>query len=238
MNKTTIIILAAGKGTRMQSELPKVLHTINDKPMIKHVLNVAKNLNPENIIIVVGYKKEMIIESLKGNDVIFVEQRNQNGTADAIKECIPTLENFQGDVLILSGDVPLIKKKTLESFINLHNSKKSLASLISSELIDPTGYGRIIKNNNNQLIKIIEHKDATDKQKEINEINSGIYIFNSKILNEKINLINNDNKQKEYYLTDIFNYIDESNTSIYKIKNHYEISGINNIEQLENLNNF
>ena len=237
MNNTIIIILGAGKGARMQSELPKVLHKINNKPMIEHVVDVAKNLNPEKIIVVVGYKKELVIESLKENEIIFVEQKNQNGTADAIKECIPAIKNSCGDILILSGDVPLIRTSTLESFINLHNNKKALGSLISAELPDATGYGRIIKNNKGQLIKIIEHKDATNQQKEINEINSGIYIINSKVLNQKISLIDNDNKQQEYYLTDIFNFIDENDTSIYKIKNYHEVSGINNIDQLENLNN-
>tara|TARA_Y100001970_G_scaffold53533_1_gene67786 strand:- start:1496 stop:2257 length:762 start_codon:yes stop_codon:yes gene_type:complete len=237
MNKkdTIIIILAAGKGTRMNSDLPKVLHLLNDKPLLGHVIDTSNKINPKDIIVVVGYKKEMIIEKFKSKNISIIEQKGQKGTADAIKYCLPKIKNFDGNILILSGDVPLIKFETLKEFINIHHSNNSSASLISAKLKDPTGYGRIIKNNTNQLKKIVEHKDATSKQKEINEINSGIYIFNSNILSEKIPLINNNNAQKEYYLTDIFNFINENNTAIYEIKDYNEIAGINTIEQLQQL---
>ena len=178
MNKkdTIIIILAAGKGTRMNSDLPKVLHLLNDKPLLGHVIDTSNKINPKDIIVVVGYKKEMIIEKFKSKNISIIEQKGQKGTADAIKYCLPKIKNFDGNILILSGDVPLIKFETLKEFINIHHSNNSSASLISAKLKDPTGYGRIIKNNTNQLKKIVEHKDATSKQKEINEINSGIYI--------------------------------------------------------------
>ena len=118
-------------------------------------------------------------EKFQSKNVIFFEQKKQKGTADAIKYCLPELETFNGNVLILSGDVPLIKPETLMQLIDTHESNNALASLISADLIDPSGYGRIIKNEKNQLIKIVEHKDASEKEKKINEINSGIYIFNS-----------------------------------------------------------
>jgi UDP-N-acetylglucosamine diphosphorylase/glucosamine-1-phosphate N-acetyltransferase len=238
MNKkqdTIIIILAAGKGTRMNSDLPKVLHLLNDKTLLDHVIDTSNKINPKDIIVVVGYKKEMIIENLKTQNITIVEQKSQKGTADAIKYCLPKIKKFNGNILILSGDVPMIKFETLKQLINTHNSNNSLASLISAKLNDPTGYGRIIKNHTNQLIKIIEHKDATDEEREINEINSGIYIFNSNILIESIPLINNNNVQKEYYLTDIFNFINEDDTAIHEIKDYNEIAGINTIEQLEEL---
>ena len=238
MNKekdTIIIILAAGKGTRMNSDLPKVLHLLNDKTLLDHVIDTSNKINPKDIIVVVGYKKEMIIENLKTQNITIVEQKTQKGTADAIKYCLPKIKKFNGNILILSGDVPMIKFETLKQLINTHNSNNSLASLISAKLNDPAGYGRIMKNHNNQLIKIIEHKDATNEERKVNEINSGIYIFNSNILMESIPLINNNNVQKEYYLTDIFNFINEDDTAIYEIEDYNEIAGINTIEQLEEL---
>ena len=227
-----VIILAAGKGTRMNSDMPKVLHTLKNKSLLEHVIDAARSLEPQQIIVVVGYKKNLVIEKFKSEDLTFVEQKTQKGTADAIKYCLPETKCFNGNVLILSGDVPLIKPETLKEFIKTHDLNNANASLISAEIDDPTGYGRIIKNNKNQLIKIVEHKDASDKQKELKEINSGIYIFDSQTLNQTIPLIDNKNAQSEYYLTDIFNFIDEKNTSIFKVKNNIEISGINTIVQL------
>jgi len=233
-----IIILAAGQGTRMNSNLPKVLHLLKNKPLLSHVINASKKLSPFKIIVVVGYKKELIINQFNNDDdLIFVEQKKLMGTADAIKSCLPSLKNFDGNVLILSGDVPMIKTETLISFLNYHNTCQALGSLISTNLEDSTGYGRIIKNKDNQLLKIVEHKDANEQQKTIREINSGIYIFDSKILLDKIPLIKNDNMQKEYYLPDIFNFMDKQKTSIYKINNYNEISGVNTAQQLKKLEN-
>ena len=231
---TTIIILAAGKGTRMNSSLPKVLHEINNKSLIMHVIDCAKKILPKKIITIVGYQKDLIIKNLSKEQVTFVEQKNQLGTGHAIKMCLPALNKFDGNVLILSGDVPLIKVKTLTSFINMHNQNNSFASLITTELADPTGYGRIVKKDS-MFEEIIEQKDANEEQKRISEINSGIYIFDSKILNEKIPLIKNDNVQQEFYLTDIFNFIDKDKISTFKTQDEHEISGINTLQQLKNL---
>mgnify|MGYP001502166870 FL=1 len=230
-----VIILATGKGTRMNSELPKVLHDLNNKPLLKHVIDTANTLKPKDIIVVVGYKKDLVINKFKAENIVFVEQKTQKGTADAIKYCLPKIKQFNGNILILSGDVPMIKSETLLKLINTHNSNESLGSLISAKLENPAGYGRIIKNNKQQLIKIVEHKDATNQEKQIDEINSGIYIFDSATLNKTIPLIDNHNAQEEYYLTDMFNFINEEDTAIYQIENYNEISGINTAEQLEEL---
>ena len=149
---------------------------------------------------------------------------------------IKELINFSGNVLILSGDVPGISLDTLNSLINLHVSKNSKASLISTNFDNPFGYGRIIRNTDNSFSKIVEQKDANDTEQLICEINSGIYIFDSKTLFEKIYSIKNKNMQKEYYLTDIFNYINKSDISIFLTENKDEIYGINTIEQLKELN--
>jgi len=231
-----IAILAAGKGTRMNSNIPKVLHEINGTPMIEEVIKTSQKLNPKIIIAIIGYKKQLVKDALSNYKISFAIQEEQNGTAHAIQQCEQQLKDFDGDLLVLSGDVPLITSETLYSFINLHQLNNSKASLISTNFKDPFGYGRIIRDNNNGFFQIIEQKDANEEQKKINEINSGIYLFDSKTLFKKIHLVENKNMQKEYYLTDIFNYIDKNKISVLLTKNKHEIYGINTIDQLKEIN--
>lgn len=230
-----ICILAAGKGTRMNSDIPKVLHKINNKTLLQFVIETSKSLNPTEIILIVGYKKEIVINSVNKFNLSFAYQNEQKGTAHAIMQCKEHLKNKSGKTLILSGDVPLISKNTLKNLIKAHDDNKSLGSLISANIENPTGYGRIIRNNNNVFTKIVEHKDANKKELMVNEINSGIYIFETKTLMEKINLVKNSNNQSEFYLTDIFNFINSDKISIYNTKKINEINGINTSEQLEQL---
>ena len=235
-NKTlNICILAAGKGTRMNSDLPKVLHEINNKPIIHFVLEKSLALNPDKIILIIGYKKDAVKQSVKNFNIDFAIQEEQKGTAHAIEQCIPQIKELEGNTLVLSGDVPLISIKTLEKLIAIHTKNNSIASILSANIKNPTGYGRIIRNKKNNFLKIIEHKDANINELKINEINSGIYIFDTNTLCQKIFSIKNNNMQNEYYLTDIFNHINTNNVSIYKTDNIHEINGINTIEQLQNL---
>lgn len=231
----TICILAAGKGNRMKSAIPKVLHEINGKPMIHHVLNTAKKLRPEKIIIVVGFKKELVINSTKDFRVSFATQNEQKGTAHAVQQCNMELNNFKGNLLVLSGDVPLITQNTLITLIETHNNENSKGSILSTYFNNPFGYGRIIRDENNNFKKIVEHKDANDKELNITEINSGTYIFDCETLFKKINLIKNNNSQSEYYLTDIFDYLQKEDISVVLTKKNQEIYGINTIEQLNEL---
>ena len=234
-SNNTIIILAAGKGTRMDSNLPKVLHKLNGESMINRVINVAKKLNPVDIIVIVGFKKELVMNEVNNENVTFVIQKEQKGTGHAILQCMPKITKTTGNILILSGDVPLISYNTLMDFIDFHNKQKSKASLISTDLENPDGYGRIVKNDNNRLTKIVEHKDANNQELSISEINSGIYIFDSNTLKQNIVQIDNNNVQKEYYLTQIFDFIKSENSSVNKIKNSHEILGVNTIHELEKL---
>ena len=149
-------------------------------------------------------------------------------------QCDDYLSNKSGQTLVLSGDVPFISKQTLNNLIKTHNENKSLGSIISANIDDPSGYGRIVRENN-KFIKITEHKDANEKELTINEINSGIYLFDTKTLMDKINLIKNLNKQNEFYLTDIFEFIDRDKISVYNTSKIDEINGINTIEQLNEL---
>jgi len=230
-----ICILAAGKGTRMNSNLPKVLHKINNKTLLQFVIETSESLNPAEIILIVGYKKEAVINSVNKFNLSLAYQNEQRGTAHAIMQCKEHLKNKSGKTLILSGDVPLISKNTLKNLIKVHDDNKSLGSLISANIENPTGYGRIIRNSNNIFTKIVEHKDANEKELMVNEINSGIYIFETKTLMEKINLVKNSNNQNEFYLTDIFNFINSNKISIYNTKKINEINGINTLKQLEQL---
>ena len=239
-NELIIIILAAGKGKRMESDIPKVLHELNNVSLIERVINTSKKVNPEKILVVVGHQREKVIKKLENySNLEFVIQKEQKGTAHAVKMCLPNLKDFKGDVLILSGDVPLISKQTLKDLISIKNTKTAKASLLTAIFEDPTGYGRVIRNSANMLAKIVEHKDCDAKQLEVNEINAGIYVFDNKMLLSYISKIGNQNAQNEFYLPDIINIMNQNNhyTAIHKTHNINEIKGINNKEQLLELNN-
>jgi len=238
-NKISLIILAAGKGTRMNSTMPKVLHKINNKSMLEHVISKINNLNPKKIIVVIGYKAEEVKKHLREYQLDYALQIEQKGTAHAVMQCEEKLSDFNGDTLILSGDVPLIKSQTLTDLYAAHIKHNAQATILSAKIKNPYGYGRIIRKNN-QFCSIIEEKDATQNQKNINEINAGIYIFNNKVLFENINKINNQNKQSEYYLPDIMPIIMKNNGKVFvhPIKDEYEIKGANTLEQLTELEEY
>ena len=234
-NKLVISILAAGKGKRMNSNLPKVLHEIKGKTLIEHVICTAEKLDADKIIAIVGFKKELIQQKLSKYNIEYAIQNNQLGTGHAVKQCEANIKNLSGDILILSGDVPLISQKTLSNLINVHKKNKSRASLISASINNPDGYGRIKRNEKNNFLSIVEHKDANKNELLINEINAGIYIFDIETLFNYLSKINNNNSQNEYYLGDVLKYLDERDISIYKTENVNEILGINNKEQLNEI---
>tara|TARA_B100000029_G_scaffold92901_1_gene82839 strand:- start:12124 stop:12873 length:750 start_codon:yes stop_codon:yes gene_type:complete len=237
-NQFVVIILAAGKGTRMKSNLPKVLHNIGGQPMIMHVVNKAKRLGAQKIITVIGYQAEKIKKSLINEKIEFAYQLEQKGTGHAVLQCHDLLKDFKGNVLILSGDVPLISCETLKKLLLNHEKNNVDASILTTEISSPTGYGRIIRNNNSLLKEIVEEVDASDKQRLIKEINSGIYAFKSNFLFNVLPLVKNKNTQNEYYLPDVFQHIINKNgkVAIEKTKNYSEIQGVNNIEELSILN--
>ena len=235
-NKLAIIIMAAGKGTRMNTKLPKVLHTLNQQSMIEHVINKTIQMKPDKIVVVVGYKSELVKKHLINYNVEYAIQHKQLGTGHAIMQCENILNDFEGNTLILSGDVPLITKETLSDLYQIHIKNNSSATVLSAIINNPSGYGRIVRNKNN-FISIVEEKDANEKQKKINEINTGIYIYNNKILFKHIKKINNNNNQSEYYLPDVLPIILKNKYKIivHSTSNEMEIKGINTIEQLNEL---
>lgn len=195
----SVVILAAGKGTRMRSSLPKVLHPIADKPMVSHVIDAARVLNAENIYLVYGFGGEVMKAAITGDDLTFVEQKEQLGTGHAVNVAAPFLKDDE-DVLVLYGDVPLTQVSTLERLIAA--KPKEGMSLLTVNLTDPTGYGRIVRDSG-KVVGIVEHKDATPEQHQISEANTGILLANGKDLKSWLANLSNDNAQGEYYLTDI-----------------------------------
>lgn len=232
------VIMAAGKGTRMKSDLPKVLHIVDDKPMLLHVIDLARQLTSERIINILGHKKELVIDAIKSENVEYVVQEPQLGTGHAVQQTELLLEDFDGDVLVLSGDVPLLRKSTIDKMLKIHRKADNGATILTAMFENPHGYGRVIRKNNDTLDYIIEEKDCNDEQRKIKEINAGIYIFKSKELFPALNKIKNDNQQNEYYLPDALKYIAKAKQSIalHITAEPIEISGVNTVEQLRDLN--
>ncbi|MBC8213537.1 MAG: NTP transferase domain-containing protein [Candidatus Marinimicrobia bacterium] len=234
----SVVILAAGKGTRMKSDLPKVLHEVGKIPMVAHTVRLAKSIGSKKTIVVIGHKYELVEQALQNESVEFAYQLEQKGTGHAVEQCRKQLQNFSGDVLVLSGDVPLLSQQTIKNLIDLYYKTKATASLLSADFDDPTGYGRIIRNSDGTLNRIVEHKDADETELAVKEINAGIYIFDSQTLFRLISEINNENVQQEYYLPDVLPLIlSEKNTvSVDKTKYILEIQGVNTEQQLDKLN--
>ncbi len=235
MNKNFFIgILAAGKGTRMESNIPKVLHNLENKALIDYVLDTAYELNPEKIFTVVGFKKELVINHINNPNIEYIEQKKQLGTGHAVLQLDNPLYGKNGHLLILYGDVPNIKHSTLSPIVDEHIKENADVTMITAILEDPTGYGRIIRDQSGNLIKIVEEKDCNKSEKAIKEINPGIYIFKISKLFKNLKKVKSNNESKEYYLTDVIELINNSGTvKTKKIDNPKEIMGINTIKQLE-----
>ncbi len=229
----TVAILAAGKGTRMKSTLPKVLHKLNGKTILSRVLDSCFELNPDKVFIIIGHKNDLIKKSFENHKYLkkinFVLQEPQLGTGHAIQVLSKELINFRGNLLVLNGDVPLIEGKTLKNLIKFHDKKHAEASIITTKLENPFGYGRVFLKND-QIEKIIEEKDCKENERTNKIINSGIYCFDYKSLKKILIKLKNNNSQKEFYITDAIFLLGKSVS--YEIINSEEIKGINNRVQL------
>lgn len=200
--KIAAIILAAGKGVRMKSELPKVLHLVCGRPMVGFVVDVVKALKIENFVVVLGHKA-LEVQDFLGKEVDTVIQKNQLGTADAVKQGLVALKGFKGTVVVLTGDTPLLTKETLNKLVKQHIKSNASATMLTAKMDKPSGYGRILRDDGENICGTVEEKDATDFQKEIKEINTGIICFNKEKLEKIILEVKPNNKKKEYYLTDV-----------------------------------
>lgn len=235
MPRIATVILAAGKGTRMKSDLPKVLHTLNNRPMVEYVIDAAEEIGSEKVVLIVGHEKELVMETVKGRDVEFAVQSPQLGTGHAVLQAKPHFKGFEGNILVLSGDVPLLRAETLRELIQIHEKEKPLATLLTTNMEDPTGYGRVIRDGDGFVKKIVEEKDASDEIRKIREINVGIYIFDARELFHTLPLVKNDNRQGEYYLPDVLKIYVERGEKIAAVltEDVEETHGINTVEQLK-----
>lgn len=206
MNKLKVIILAAGEGKRMKSKLPKVLHKVQGKTMIEHVIDEAEKSGAEDICIVIGHGAEEVREALKNRKVKFALQEKQLGTGHAVMQAGDFIDE-DSDIVVLYGDTPLITAQTIKKMLDFHRNQKNSISIISAKVDNPAGYGHIIRDEKGNFLKNVEHKDADDKEKFVNEINTGIYCFTGKALKKGLSLIKNDNVQGEYYLPDTLEII-------------------------------
>jgi len=230
----TPIILAAGEGKRMYSKVPKVLHKVCGLPMVEHVINCAREVSGAEPVVVIGHGAEQVRKEVTG--VKFVMQERQLGTGHAVMQAEEYIND--GDMLILYGDTPLLRPETLLEMHEMHRAEGCSATILTSDIDDPTGYGRIIRIGEKLIEAIVEDKDADSSTKLIKEINSGIYFFDGKELREALGHLKNDNTQGEYYLTDVIGIMREKGLKIgaFKIKNAEDILGVNNRYQLSEVN--
>lgn len=201
MSKIHAVVLAAGQGTRMKSKLYKVLHPVCGKPMVQHVVDTLASMRVEDVVVVVGHGADTVQATL-GERVAYALQKEQLGTAHAVQQAASFLQAKEGTTFILYGDVPLLSEETLTALLHFHEDQKAAATVLTAVLPDPTGYGRIVRNDSGEVMEIVEHKDASDEVRAIREINTGIYCFDNQKLWNALAQVKNDNVQGEYYVTD------------------------------------
>jgi len=240
MNNLNVLILAAGKGTRLKSNLPKVLHALSGKPLIEYVLAAAQSLAPRKIGVVVGYEAERVKAQLAGHTLEFVVQDPQLGTGHAVQIARPFWEDEPGTLMLLSGDVPLIAASTLSALAMHHASSRYSCTMLSTLLPDPAGYGRVLRNPAGEVERIVEQRDASPQELKIQEVNTGIYCFETTALVQIIDELTCKNSQTEYYLTDCVELLKKKKLRVGVVicEDPREVSGINSradLAQMEGL---
>jgi bifunctional UDP-N-acetylglucosamine pyrophosphorylase/glucosamine-1-phosphate N-acetyltransferase len=230
----TAVVLAAGLGKRMNSDLPKVLHPALGKPLLLHVLGQLDPLKPALTVVVVGHRAPLVMEALQGRTVSFATQSPQLGTGHAVQMAWSAVEKGPDTLLVLAGDMPLIRTATLKRLLERHAREGNAVTFLSGVLDDPGGYGRVIKDRSGEFLKIVEERDATPEERAVAEVNSGIYCFDRAPLQEALGFLRADNRQQEYYLTDTLTFIKGrgGRIGVEQAKDARELFGVNNPEQL------
>ena len=232
-----VVVLAAGKGKRMKSDIPKVLHPLAGKPLLSYVLENLNQLDPDRVLLIVGHGAKQIYSVFGGDPRIeFVEQKEQLGTGHAILQTKSALEDFDGNVLILCGDMPFIKTKTMKSMIDYKNSKQIACVLLTLKTAVPKDFGRILRGSNGSVCGIVEHKDSCEKQKTIDEYNAGVYCFDRSLLFKSVGGLDSHNAQAEYYLTDVVECFAKRSLTVHAVqtRDDQEVFGVNSSEDLRN----
>lgn len=226
-----VAILAAGRGTRMKSDLPKVCHKLGSLSLVERVLKSSLSVDPSRCFVIVGYQAEQVKKSLAAfAGLEFIEQTEQLGTGHAAQQLLPHLEGFTEDLLILNGDVPLLRPDTIRQLLETHKAHQNAATLLTAHLPDPKGYGRVFCDDRNLLQEIVEDRDCTAAQKQNSRINAGIYCFNWPQLAKVLPNLQANNDQKEYYITDVVNFLEP--VMAVDVEDYQEILGINDRKQL------
>ncbi|MBM3328677.1 MAG: UDP-N-acetylglucosamine pyrophosphorylase [Calditrichaeota bacterium] len=228
------VILAAGKGKRMKSDLPKVLHPLAGRPLVHYVIDLARDVSAMRIILVIGHGREQVERQTKATGVEYAVQVEQRGTADAVMAGKDLLSDFDGDLLILSGDVPLLRKRSIEQALEHHRRTVSVGTVFTFTPDDPAGYGRILRSPEGALIGIVEEKDADERVRAIYEVNAGIYIFDSRALFQALARIDSNNAAGEFYITDAVALLrnDGLPLAAWHIDDPVEVAGVNDTAQL------
>lgn len=227
------VILAAGQGTRIKSNIPKVLHKVCGKEMVNHVIDNMREAGIEDVNVIIGNGSELVKESTKDRNVSYSLQEEQLGTGHAVKCAKEFLQGKDGVVAVFTGDAPLTRVETIEKLIKEHIEKGNKATLLSAYVDDPTGYGRIIRDDNKEVLKIVEHKDCNEEELKVNEMNAGMYCFDIKSLLSSLEELNNNNVQGEYYLTDVIGILKDKKEKVGALVTDYEDTlGVNSRAQL------
>jgi bifunctional UDP-N-acetylglucosamine pyrophosphorylase/glucosamine-1-phosphate N-acetyltransferase len=228
------LILAAGQGTRMKSDLAKVLHPLCGKTLVEHVARSAQQAGVARTVVIVGHQAEQVKQALSGLEVEFVLQAEQKGTGHAVMQALPAIKNFAGELLVLYGDVPLIKPETIVSLLKRHRAERNACTMLTTVIDQPGGYGRIIRGADGFVAKIVEARDASPEELAVKEINPAIYAFENQRLVEALGLLQPNNKQGEYYLTDVIGIFKQQEQKIAAqiVKDSREVLGINTPEEL------
>jgi len=232
---TICIILAGGQGTRMKSDLPKVLHCLEGRPLIHYVVECALKAGLERNVVVVGFQKEKVIEALRDYPVQFAVQMEQNGTGHAVQMALVAIPERNGSVVVLAGDAPFLRASTLKAFVEEHAASGSDCTVLTAVVPDPHGYGRIVRDAGGHMTAIVEHDDCTETERRIREVNSGMYCFKLPSLISCARLLTDDNVQGELYLTDVVSIMRSKGMTLgtFSAPDWREMLGINTVEQLK-----
>jgi len=234
------VILAAGQGKRMQSDLPKVLHAVGGRPMLLHVVDAVKAIGADPVMVVTGYQADRVETACAGAGVTFARQAEQLGTGHAVMQTAPALDGYPGTIVVLNGDVPGLRPATIRDFAAHHAAERATATVLTAVLDDPSGYGRIVRGDQGELLRIVEDRDATPDERAIREINSGLFCFHAAELFPALKRVTRRNSQNEYYLTDVIGLLasEGKRVAAYCIEDAREVAGVNNPDELDAVRRF